>query len=567
MKKIRIVLFLLIAPVAVSSALAGTGIIIPLEPPDSIIITPSDTVYEIDGFFLEEDTGRRSFEWHSRISHEQHGVSGAGSGSSFLDSGGHTVGEVEFRSYSPVGENWSGELNTTFQVTQSRRYDPSDFSVRQIRYILSDSSGRNHLTLGDYYASLSQYSMNRSLKGLGYQRNFREGWYMRIAGGVFHPRWDHVAGLGKNRPVDRRAVGLRAQAAGERSILGVNVLTAWDWDRDPERTTQTTYSQMLYSLDWEHRVSGIILSGEHAYAPTRRQPAGGSDEDITGSANRINTRAHAGNLRFQFRGEHVTPDFYTMAGGAAVDRFRIYARGDYRIDSNWSVYAGNDWYRNNLKDRLTSTTRTLIPEIGLRARGLFDRRSLLFTSGIRRRVIRTEKPVGRESISDRLNLSLGDRYRALSLRGETEIMLNNRRKPSPGTKTRDYLYRLVADSRHLFLSGSLEMRPYITLSHQEIEDSLTGKPVRINSLDFDLRGTAVNNLSFGLSYGNRRNRSSIPGQDNSREVRYSANAERSMEFLGGARIQADFGQSRYRFSDSERNYRENFFQLSFNRSF
>lgn len=569
MKKKSIISLIILALLFVASpeAAAESFVITPLDPPESLVIPPSSTEIEFDDFIFDDDMRGPSLDWSTRIRHEYHDVSGAGSESSFLERGNHIVGEVELLSRSQIGANWESEFSSLMQLTQSRRYDPSDFSFRQLRFTLNDLNNTNLLVVGDYYASFSQFSMNRSIKGAGYQRNFSDNTYVRLAGGSYFHRWDHLAGSGSNRPIDRKGLGARFQFGREDGFMGINYAAAWDWDKDPERTTQTTFRQHLASLDWELHGGGLNLSGEHAYAPTRRQPSGGDDEMIYGAAHRVNSRMNIGHMRLQLRGEHISPDFISMSGGASPDRFRIFSRGDFRINNIWSIYAGNDWYRNNLEDQREATTRTFIPEAGVRTRGLFERRSLMVSAGVRRRISSTDKPSERVNISDRLHINLSDRLGALSLRGETEIIFHNSKKPSPSSKGQDYLYRLTADSRHTLFSGNFEMRPFLSLSHQEVEDQSTGKPVMINSLRFDLRGRAADTVRYGLSMEKRSNKSDIPGRDDSEEERFSVSLEKSFDFLGGASVEVEYGVNRYGYSDTLKDYEENFFQFSFNRSF
>lgn len=543
-----------------------TGIT-PLETPDTLVIPADETEVEFDDFVFDDGPSESFVEINSRNLYEYHHISGPGKEASFLEQGGHAMSDLELRTRKPFGDSWRTEFNSTVRFTQSRRYDPKDFSVQYLQMIIADDTNTNHVTLGDYYASLSQYTLNRGIKGIGYQRAFSEHSYIRLVGGSFHSRWDYVVNREEDEPVDRSAVGLRAQVGQDSFLVGLNLVSAWDRDDDPSRTTQTTYKQTLPSLDWEYRNSVLRLTGEHAYAPTRKQEVLDSGDNrerknITGTANRINANATLGKLRLQARTEHVTPDFYTMGGGAAVDRFRIFTRGDYRINRTWSLYAGNDWYRNNLESQLDATTTTTVPEIGLRAQGLFGRRSLDFSSGLRRRIVKTESPMSRENITDRINFGLGDRFGDVSVRGEVEVLLNEDKKSDPKSKREDYLYRLVIDSRHMIMDGKLDLRPYLTLEHQEVEDPGTGKPVRTDAARFDLRVLTMNDLSFGLNLEGRTTKSSIDDRDNTYETRYAFNIEKRPEFLGGGMMRAEIGHNRYKFTDGDRNYRENFVLFS-----
>lgn len=549
-------------PAKQASGIQPAGTIRVLAPPDSMMIEPDETEAQFGDFVFEDDAfDEPAVSLTSRTLYEYHNITGPGRQASFLDEGGHVMTDLELRTLGSWGSRWNTELNSMVRLTQSRRYDPEDFSVQYLQFTASDAT--NRITLGDYYASLSQYSLNRGIKGLGYQKTFGRHKYVRVVGGSFHARWDHLFERNQQEPVDRNVVGVRGQYGEDNYFLGLNLVTAWDRDGDPGRTLETTYRQILPSVDWEYRARGLRLSGEHAYAPTRKQATPDRDnERITGTANRVNAHASLGKLRLRARTEHVTPDFVTMGGGAALDRFRVFVRGDYRLTRTWSLYAGTDWYRNNLESQLEATTKTFIPEAGVRARGLFDRRSLSVSSGVRRRVVSTESPDRRRNITDRLTFGVGDRFGDVSVRGAVEVLINEDQKAEPRTKKEDYLYRLMIDSRHVIMGGSVDLRPYLTLERQEIEDPATGRPVRTHSACFDLRALTGNDWRFGLNLEARSIRSNIADRDDSDETRFAVNAEKTLRFFSDVLIRGEAGQNRYRFSDSRRNYRESFVLVS-----
>lgn len=549
-----------VAPPRLPSA---AGVIKPLAPPDTLSIPVAKSKDGFDGIIQDDGFRPSSFELTSRTLFEYHDISGPGKSASFLKAGDHFMTDLELRTYTPLENGWRTELNSNVRFTQSRRYDPEEMSLQYLQFIVADETNTNHLTLGDYYASLSQYSMNRGIKGVGYQRSINKSTYVRLLGGSFHSRWNHLMEDRNDEPIDRYAAGVRIQTDQDRYLLGFNLVAAWDDDSDSVRTTESTYRQLLPTMDWEYRMAGIRLSGEHAYAPTRVQDVNRNNRDISGTANRLNAHATLGNLRLQGRTERVTPDFISLGGGAAIDRLRYYARGDYRLNRVWSIYGANDWYRNNLESQLTATTETTIPEVGVRAGGLFDRRSLSFSSGLRRRIVEVDGPQPRESQSDRLVVSLGDRFHQIAVRGEVELLLNETRVPAPRSKQEDYLYRLVVDSRHLLMGDLFDVRPYLTLEHQETEDPGTGYPVRTNSARFDLRVLTLDDLSFGFNLEGRSTSSDIAGIDDTDEHRYAVNLEKRIDFLSGVLMRLEAGQSKYSFSDSERNYKESSILLSF----
>lgn len=538
--------------------------ITPLKPPNTLVIPASEVeqIHEFADFTFDEGETESTLQVTYRNLYEYHDVYGPGRSASFLEQGGHFMSDLDVRSINFFSNGWRSELSTTGRYTQSDRYDPDRGSLQYLQLVLADEDNNHHLTLGDYYASFSQYSFNRGIKGVGYQYTINEFSYIKVAAGTFHSRWNYLFERDEMEPIDRHGGGLRVQTGGENFLIGLNLVGAWDRNDDPNRTSEVVERQVLPSVDWEYQLPMIRLSGEHAYAPTRREDGQGNKKTITGTANRINAHAYLGKVRWQLRTEHVTPEFVTMAGGAAVDRFRVYNRLDYRLSRIWSLYLGNDWYRNNLEGDLVATTKTWVPEIGFRASGLFDRRSLNLSSGVRRRIVKTESPINREQVSDRVFVSLGDRFGDMAARAEVEMLINDNKQTSPSSRQDDFYYRFILDSRHLIANGVLDLRPYLTLERQEVEDPATGMMVYTESARFDLRAITRNDLYLGGNFEWRKTRSNISDRDDSKEIRYAAHLEKRPEILGGGAIRAEAGHNRYNFTTDGRNYRENYVLFS-----
>ncbi len=537
-----------------------TGLIVPLTPPDTLSapVAPKGPAFGEFSFTTEET--ENSLEVTLRSMFESHHISGPGRAASILEPGRHWLHDLELNARHSLGDNWTTEFNAILRYTDSRRHDPQTKSLQRLQFVASDQV--NHLTLGDYYATLSQYSLNRAIKGIGYQRNIGEASYVRFVAGAFDARWNHLLNQVEDEPIDRHVTGLRAQTAGDNYRVGVNLVSAWDRDNDPVRTTEDTYRQILPAFDWEYRAdSGLRLSGEHAQAKTRRQTAAGVRENLSGSAHRLNMDGTLGKLRLRGRAERVSPDFYTMGGGAALDRLRTYVRGDYRLDTVWSVYGAYDWFRNNLDGQLAATTRTSIPEVGVNARGLFDRRSLTFATSLRQRRVDTGAPQRREQVSERLYVSLADRFDQVSVRGEVEALLNTRKDTSPRQSNDDLLYRLVIDSRHLIAGGRYDLRPYLSLEHQEVEDPGSGRMVRTDGARFDLRLLTQGHLSYGLNLEHRSTENRVPGAEDTRLRRYALNLDSQPALLRGGTLRAEIGHAEYRFGDAAKNYRERYVRV------
>ncbi len=548
-------------PNAPSASTSGPGVIVPLSPPETLNGPQIEKKPVFGNFQYDSGLPEKSLDVTIRSMFEDYRLSGPGRASSFYQPGSHWLHDVELTARQPIGEELKTEFNAVIRYTDSKRHDPAVWSLQRVQFIARDQV--NHLTLGDYYATLSQYSLNQAIKGLGYQRNFGESTYLRVVAGTMAPRWDHLFGEPHNETIQRDVVGLRAQNAGDNYRVGLNLMSASDHDNASVRTIQDTYRQVLPALDWEYRTDGgVRLSGEHAQANTRKQTAAGVRRDLAGTAHRVNADGSLGELRWRMRTERVSSDFVTLGGGAAIDRLRYYLRGDYRLNKTWSVFLADDWYRNNLDDQISATTRTHIPEAGVTARGLFDRRNLTLTTSLRQRQIRTEAPQYDRNISDRLYVSLSDRFQEVSVRGEVEALLN-KRKSTAGVRTDndDYLYRFAVDSRHLFAEGRYDFRPYLTLEHQIVQDPTTGKSVLTDGVLLDFRLVAPGNLTYAMNFEQRNvNNGTATVNDNSL-LRYGLSVAYRPGQFPGSSIRAEAGKAHYNFSDNAKDYRERYVRV------
>lgn len=541
---------------------AAPGVIVPLDPPETLNASQTEKQPVFGNFQYDDERPEQAIDFTLRSMFEDYHTTGPGRASSFLEPGTHWLHDLEMSARQPLGGDLKGEFNAVVRYTDSARHDPSYLSLQRLQFIVSDKV--NHLTLGDYYATLSQYSLNQMLKGVGYQRTLNDTTYVRFVAGTLAPRWDHLFGTPHNETIKRDATGLRAQNAGDNYRVGLNLVSAWDHDNPALRTSGDIYRQVLPAVDWEYRSdAGIRFSGEHALANTRRQDTAGVNHDMNGTAHRLNADGNLGKLRWRAYGERVSPDFYTMGGGAALDRLRYYMRGDYRLNRTWSVFLADDWYRDNLDDQLAATTRTHIPEAGVTVRGLFERRNLAFSAALRQRRVKTAAPQYSSQISDRIYLSASDRFKEVSLRGEVEALLNKRQDTTNGkSDNNDFLYRFTVDSRHLFQEGRYDLRPYLNLEHQIVEDPLTGKSVVTHAALLDLRLMAPSNLIYALGFEKRDTDNDVPGADNSHLLRYGVSVEARPSLLNGGTLRAEVGRAHYDFSNQSNNYRESYVRVT-----
>ncbi len=352
-------------------------------------------------------------------------VTGPGRSASFYDRGAHLLHESDLRyKTSLMDGQWNSLLNTTVRVTDSRQFDPEDLSIQKLEWKLSDA--RTQIHLGDYFANLSPYSMTKGIKGVAFQRNLGDDQnYVRVLYGSFDAQWAYLYKDPAREPMNRLGGGLRLQRAWDRFRLGLNLAQAMDEEDDAHRPAgMDAYRQVMPALDWEYRDGGLVVSGDHAYASTRRMPAAGAATDQDGTAHKIVARASLGQLNLNGHAERVSSDFLSLGGGATPDRLRYYLKGEYKLDKTWRLFLIYDDFRDNLSDQLATTTQTTTWEGGFRKSRLFDRRNLNLSVSWRNKAVDSSDG-SKDRVSDRLKVKLNDRIgQAFDWRGEVEYILD-----------------------------------------------------------------------------------------------------------------------------------------------
>ncbi|MFP4477135.1 MAG: hypothetical protein ACLFOY_16360 [Desulfatibacillaceae bacterium] len=396
-------------------------------------------------------------------------VDGPGKANSFYETGSHILQELDIWSKNPVGEKWYSTIDFTGRATDHEQFDTETWSVEMFQWKMEHP--RFEFGAGDVFANFSQYSMNKAIKGGYAQVNIEEDRqsYFRIAYGSFDSQWEYLYNHDDNEPVDRYGGGFRLQGAGAAGPFelmgGVNLAHVDDRDDDPQRTFESTHWNTVGSVDWEARLQSLVVAGEHAYSSDTEYRTDGTENDTTGSANKISLRAAAYDTRLNYRWERVSTDFLTLGGGASPDRDRHYMKADHKVTRTFFVFGIGNHTRNNLSDDLANTRRITTGELGLRYRRAFGRNSLtLSVSGRRKWVDNTDDQ--NERITDRVKFLADDRFfRILRVRGNFEAILEDNLN-APGSPE-SYFYGIELSSRHRLMDGKLEIRPSLSLERQE----------------------------------------------------------------------------------------------------
>jgi hypothetical protein len=490
------------------------------------------------------------FTLENRSELVNHHVSGAGAASSFLDRGSHLLHETQLFHRARLGSGWQSQLGLMVRYTDSPQFSPEKFSLQQFEWRLNDQ--RNDLVVGDYFANLSSYAMSKSLKGLGYQRNFgSDQHYLRAVVGSFDGQWGFLLRPGHltDEPMDRHGAGLRYQAQNGPVTWGLNLALAADRQGDPRRRAgESAWKQALPSLDWEYRLDALTVAGEHAWSRTTGQAAAGTETRSHGLANKLSVRAMVGPVNLDGRLERVDPDFRSLAGAATPDRQRASLRADAQVARLWKLFGVVDYGHNNLDDQLPYRTSNTSVEAGVTKRRAFDRRTLTLSASLRQRSTDLHGG-GVDSTTDRVKLRATDSLGGIDLRGDVEFIIDGR---AGSPSTRDTLYNLGASTRRE--SGRWTFSPSVDLGLQERENPTGGLDV-VHTARLGFLAERAPGQVVSLTFDHNESSTPVAGS-NTRVGRWVASWETRPTWLKRGALRLELATNDYRFGNAAGNYRE-----------
>ena len=487
-------------------------------------------------------------------------VSGPGRAASFYDPGAHLLHETELRhSGRLLDGGWNSLLNATLRVTDSPQFDPEKVSVQKLEWKLSDRDTQMHF--GDHFANLSPYSLSKGIKGVAFQRNLGDDQnYFRVLYGSFDGQWAFLYQDPAGEPMNRYGGGVRLQRAWEKLRLGFNLVHVEDRDDDPHRAAgQEAFSQVMPAVDWEWREAGLVVSGEHAYADTRRLPAGAAATEPDGSAHKLVLRAALKDLKLDGHVERVSPDFYSLGGGATQDRLRWYLKGDYRLDKEWRAFLIYDDWRDNLADQRATTTETTTWEAGARKARLFGRRNMNLSVSWRNKAVQTSSG-SRDGVTDRIKLKLNDRVgQEFDWRAELEHILDDDRVAAADADSILFDFGLGWRRR---LESRWDLRANLDLGRQENEIvARNGRDVT-DRVRLSFSANRENGTQLGGFYEYTTADLATLGGDN-RHNRASLYWQTRPAWLKDGSLKFEFSDYLHTFTeDASRDYREQIVKLS-----
>ena len=488
-------------------------------------------------------------------------VTGPGQANSFYDTGTHLLHETDLRWQGQAfGNQWNSLFNGTLRVTDSKQFDPEEVSFQKLEWRLNDA--HTQLNFGDYFANLSQYSLTKGIKGVGFQRNFQDDQnYLRLTYGTFDGQWAYLYHHPTGEPMDRYGGGARLQRAWDKFRVGLNLAQVADRSDDPNRAVGLdAYSQILPAADWEYRDGGLVLTGEHAYSDTDTKPgAGGATTSKSGSAHKLVMRAAFKSINLDGQAERVAPDFLSLGGGATPDRLRYYLKADYKLTREWRLFGIVDNYRDNLDSQKTATTESTTWEAGLRKSRAFDRRHMNVALSWRVRNLDVSD-ASRDQVTHRVKLKVNDRIaNDFDVRGELEQILDKDHRTSDNAQST--LFDLGIGYRKR-LENKWDMRANLDLGRQETGTLNANGTDVSDRVRLSLNADKGNGTVLGCSY-EWNDSDLVAATGDNRHKRASAFWQSHPAWLKNGNLKLEYSDFDHLFlQNSGNNYREQILKLS-----
>ena len=132
--------------------------------------------------------GKVTFSGDNRLSVYSNEVSGPGAASSFLTRHVNFDDQLSLNADWQEGKDvrWSSQLGARF--TGDPRVDLNRASLQKLS--LDRFSPDRHISMGDFFGSFTQYSLNQNLKGFKWDEENLGGFRTGVLAGVAKNRWD-----------------------------------------------------------------------------------------------------------------------------------------------------------------------------------------------------------------------------------------------------------------------------------------------------------------------------------------------------------------------------------------
>lgn len=498
-------------------------------------------------------------------------VKGPGRDNSFLYYGNHGVSyENRFEFLTTLSlEDVRYQSDIDMRFTNNERIDTENVSPKKIYF--NRESPVSLFQFGDFFANLSQYSLNQNLKGgiLSFKETESNPWGITLLGGTYKNRWEYVWSDKADELKNTDFYGTRLGRKIKDLQVYLNYVVT-DEDRmdditpgNVNRSTTEIIHNHLWSTDWKFKpVPGVDLSGESAVS--RFHSTTNANIDL-GKAHQLRGRFRIKNLRTQLEYERVPSDFHTPGGSASSDRERYRIRNNYYFGDN-EAFCDYTTYWDNIQDTLAETTKLKIPELGVTFRNLLNRKTLATTLKLReQRRHRSSDTL--DDRTDTFNVGFEDRF-------------------GPFRPGLDYEYRRVAyrknvdDGGEITHAATLSMssyhrteiwtfRPNVSLRYEETED-YGQSPNRGANKDWiwsgGLNGGFKSNLRFNTNYSFSRADNYILDADSRRRI-FSCGLDYSLGGNNDNILGVEYQDRRNSYGNGANDYDENILKFKWLRKF
>ncbi|MDE2293499.1 MAG: hypothetical protein KGL53_15565 [Elusimicrobia bacterium] len=490
-----------------------------------------------------------SFTYQSNILHYANKVTGLRSGS-YLSPGQWNTDDLSL-GYKYSNGDVFYESGMDMRIADDPSVEPSTFSVK--RFVIHFGDKASDVVIGDYMASLSNYSLGTSLKGARYTYKFSDTVQGTVLAGSPRGTWRELWGGTNSATLDRQYYGGRlAKTWANGALIGADVVTSND-SRVPTADPATISRQRLGSFEWAlPPFHNLALSGESAYSWTR------TDDPGQVSAYILDGWAHIVKDDFSYKGfknhvefERVSPYFATNGGSASPDLIRCDQTNEYRFRGPWKVVANYSWFHNNLKGvDGTNTSTTRLPEVGLNYDGPDWRPSLSVDVKAHSRAV-NNAGTGVKTITRGGTLDVADTFHTIA--ATLEIVRQDVAPTDGSSHQRNDTVTLGANTTKN-LPWGISVNPSVNWNFEVDRDLLIGNKNRTSTLTGNLTAQFPGGFDSSVGYNDNK---TINGTDPSSEVRtFTATAGYNIHGNSQTRFELHFKRNENYFTDNKQNYQE-----------
>ena len=360
-------------------------------------------------------------------------------------------------------------FNVGAKATNDKRMDNEKWSMTTLQGRITNKT--HTLAVGDVFESLSQYTLNSSVKGASYKFSPQGGMLPEITmiEGLAYPRWDNFYGGRDEDTIKKQVSGVRLREnVTENLALGINTVASSDEKHSRIFDSDQLYNNHVYSMDAEFKpIDGVTVTSEGAFSRTVESPnADAANSKYGGKAYHVEIVGDQDPSRVSLEYEKVNPEFLTVLGSATPDREKVKTKWRYKLSKNVTMNTGILTYWDDLNHQKDYRTYHYKPEFGFTLRRLLGRE--YSTADISYKFDRANGG-GYQSSDSYTNLNYRDRIGFL----DTDSNLGwNSYSDSPGVKkSNEFTYNTAISSRHTL--GAVVLKPSLYLggwsSRNELE--------------------------------------------------------------------------------------------------